>query len=93
MKSKKIDYTLGLFIVVFVITVFYLTYMKGVKEGFTYNGVGRWGQNFYKPWKGQEMYPVSINCNCPDNYNLIDTKCVNRNSPFNSINPDCYEMN
>jgi len=39
------------------------------------------------------MYPVSINCNCPDNYNLIDTKCVNRNSPFNSINPDCYEMN
>jgi hypothetical protein len=36
------------------------------------------------------MYPVSVNCNCPDNYNFVDNKCVNRNSPFNSTKPFCY---
>jgi hypothetical protein len=59
-------------------------------------GVGRWNDNrrdengFGRAWVGTPMYPVSVNCNCPDNYNFIDNKCVNRNSPFDSIKPFCY---
>ena len=58
------------------------------------NGVGRWNDNRRDEngfgWVGTPMYPVSINCNCPDNYNFIDNKCVNRNSPFDSTKPFCY---
>lgn len=58
------------------------------------NGIGRWGDNRRDKngfgWVGTPMYPVSVNCNCPDNYNFIDNKCVNRNSPFDSIKPFCY---
>ena len=78
------------FLIALILTIFFINYAKGIKEGFTYQGVGRWNQNYYKPWKGSEQYPVSINCNCPDNFNLIDTQCVNRNPPFNSIEPNCY---
>lgn len=81
---------LGVFVIALIISIFFINYVKGVKEGFTYQGVDRWGQNYYKPWKGSEQYPVSINCNCPDNFNLIDTQCVNRDPPFNSIEPNCY---
>lgn len=79
------------FIIAFVVSIFFITYMKGVKQGFAnYEGVARWNQNYYKSWKGSEQYPVSINCNCPDNYNLVDTKCVNREYPFNKLEPNCY---
>jgi hypothetical protein len=80
----------GIFIIVFIISLFFINYIKGIQEGFVYKGVGRWNQNYYKSWKGSEQYPVSINCNCPDNYNLIDTKCVSREYPFRTIEPNCY---
>jgi len=57
-------------------------------------GVGRWNDNRRDQngfgWVGTSMYPVSVNCNCPDNYNFVDNKCVNRNSPFDAIEPFCY---
>ena len=82
-----------LFLILFLITFPFIIYIKGVKENFTtYSGVNRWNNNIYSKWKGGEIYPVNINCSCPDNYDLIDTKCVNRNYPFNSINLDCNNM-
>ena len=95
---KKITFesfstSLALFLTAFILTFIFISYIRGVKEDFTtYNGVNRWNNNIYKKWKGEEVYPVNINCNCPDNYNLIDTKCVNRNYPFNSINLECNNM-
>jgi hypothetical protein len=61
-------------------------------EGFsTYQGVGRWDSKIYPPWEGTKMYPVSINCNCPDNYDFIDNNCVNRNYPNDISKPFCYD--
>jgi hypothetical protein len=51
----------------------------------------KWNGGGHVEWLGSRIYPVSINCNCPDNYDFIDNLCVNRNSPFNSITPKCYD--
>ena len=88
---ESVNSFFGVFLIVFILTVFFINYIKGVKENFEpYRGVGRWGQNYYKSWNGSEQYPVSVNCNCPNNYNFVDTKCVNRSYPFNVVEPDCY---
>ena len=58
-----------------------------------WGGSGRWGGRWGSDeggWIGRSIYPVSINCNCPDNYNFIDNQCVNRNSPFDVVEPFCY---
>ena len=88
---ESVNSFIGIFAIVFILTVLFINYIKGVKENFEpYRGVDRWGQNYYKDWKGSEQYPVSINCNCPNNYKFVDTKCVNRSHPFNVVEPDCY---
>ena len=62
------------------------------REGFfTYRGVGRWDSRIYSSWEGTNMYPVSINCNCPDNHDFIDNHCVNRNYPNAVSKPFCYD--
>ena len=68
----------------------------GGHRGGGYNGVGRWGDGRWGwggdggGWIGTWMYPVSINCNCPDNYDFIDNNCVSRSYPFDVIQPFCY---
>jgi hypothetical protein len=60
-------------------------------EGFTtYRGVGRWDSKIYPAWFGSKMYPVSKNCNCPDNHDFVDNKCVSRDYPFKASAPFCY---
>jgi hypothetical protein len=61
-------------------------------EGFNnYRGVGRWDSKIYKPWIGSNIYPVSSNCNCPDNHIFIDNSCVNRDYPNKVSKPFCYD--
>ena len=61
-------------------------------EGFNnYRGVGRWDSKIYKPWIGSNIYPVSSNCNCPDNHNFVDNSCVNRDYPNKVSKPFCYD--
>lgn len=61
-------------------------------ESFTnYRGVGRWDSKIYIPWTGTNMYPVSKNCNCPDNHDFVDNKCVNRDYPYKISQPFCYD--
>ena len=51
--------------------------MLRTAEGFdNYRGVGRWDSKIYAPWIGSKMYPVSSNCNCPDNHDFVDNSCV-----------------
>lgn len=61
-------------------------------EGFgNYRGVGRWDSKIYPPWTGTKMYPVSKNCNCPDNHDFVDNKCINRDYPYKISQPFCYD--
>ena len=61
-------------------------------ESFTdYQGVGRWGSKIYPAWTGIKMYPVSKNCNCPDNHDFVDNKCINRDYPNKISQPFCYD--
>ena len=62
----------------------------GEHHGGGYRGVGRWGSGTGGGWIGTYMYPVSINCNCPDNYDFIDNLCVSRSYPFDTVAPFCY---
>jgi len=59
------------------------------------NNEGKWGAHWNGgdrvEWIGSWIYPVSSSCRCPDNYDFIDTLCVNRNPPFESSKPKCYD--
>lgn len=75
-----------------LIILIFLMLRTASAEGFSsYQGVGRWDSNIYLPWEGTKMYPVSINCNCPDNHDFIDNNCVNRDYPNNITKPFCYD--
>lgn len=69
----------------------------GRGDGGSYRGSGRWDSNRWGyggdagGWVGSWMYPVSINCNCPDNYDFKDNFCINRSYPFDAVAPFCYE--
>jgi hypothetical protein len=79
-----ISLTFLLFVLVFV--------MLRTAEPFSnYRGVARWDSKIYKPWIGTKMYPVSKNCNCPDNYDFVDNKCINREYPYKVSQPFCYD--
>jgi hypothetical protein len=65
--------------------------MLRTAEGFgDYRGVARWDSKIYPAWNGTKMYPVSKRCNCPDNHNFVDNKCVSRDYPFKASAPFCY---
>ena len=61
------------------------------------NNEGKWGAHWNGgdrvEWIGSWIYPVSSSCRCPDNYDFIDTLCVNRSPPFESSKPKCYDYN
>jgi len=79
-------------LVVVLIVLIFLMLRSASIEGFSsYQGVGRWDSNIYPPWEGTKMYPVSINCNCPDNHDFIDNNCVNRDYPNTVSKPFCYD--
>ena len=87
MKSVNI---LGL--ILLLIILIFLTLLTSSTECFsTYQGVGRWTSNIYPSWEGTKMYPVSINCNCPDNHDFIDNNCVSREYPNTISKPFCYD--
>jgi len=87
MKSLHI-----LSLVVILIVLVFLMLRTASAEGFsTYRGVGRWDSNIYPAWEGTKMYPVSINCNCPDNHDFVDNNCVNRDYPNTISKPFCYD--
>lgn len=66
--------------------------MLRTAEGFdNYRGVGRWDSKIYAPWIGSKMYPVSSNCNCPDNHDFVDNSCVSREYPYKVSKPFCYD--
>ena len=81
---------------------FHGSHGSGGSGGSGYHGSGRWGSGrwgggggwggsgYGGGWIGSVMYPVSINCNCPDNYDFVDNNCVNRSYPFEVTQPFCY---
>ena len=90
MKNRSIFISL---LVLFGFVYLYVSYNYesfhggGGLHGGGSRGSGRWG---YGGDGGASMYPVSVNCNCPDNYDFIDNNCVNRSYPFEVIQPFCY---
>jgi hypothetical protein len=68
-----------------------LIILRTAEDFNNYRGVGRWDSKIYKPWIGSNIYPVSSNCNCPDNHIFIDNSCVNRDYPNKVSKPFCYD--
>lgn len=80
-------------IIALVILLIILSFLliRSAENFSDYKGVGRWDSNIYPKWEGVKMYPVSKNCNCPDNHNFVDNKCVNRDYPNKVSSPFCYD--
>ena len=76
-------------VIVLVILVFIM--LRTAEPFGNYRGVGRWDSKIYPEWIGTKMYPVSKNCNCPDNHNFVDNRCVSREYPFKVSQPFCYD--
>ena len=81
----------SIFTLLFLLSVLVFIMLQSAEGFSTYNGVGRWDSKIYKPWSGTTMYPVSSNCNCPDNHDFVDNKCVSRSYPYKVTQPFCYD--